>query len=186
MELVQEILYVKLKNYHDLTKSIYISNDVNEFINILNENNNDYSILEYLKNNDIRVYLDIDKIPLNDGYIIYKIIEKFIKMYKLSNEYTLTINENSYHEGLSFHLFFPYRTTKEKCFTLVKNFIEKYQKFKNYIDINVYNQPYFRCVNMPCPGYLQYNRSLFNKHELIYGEIEDTVIQNYELLPHLI
>ena len=117
MELIQEILYVKLKNYHDLTRPIYISSDINEFINILNENNNDYSILEYLKNNDIRVYLDIDKIPLNDGYVIYKIIEKFIKMYKLSNEYTLTINENSYHEGLSFHLFFPYRTTKEKCFT---------------------------------------------------------------------
>ena len=162
--------------------------DTNNNNNEIHDNKN-YSILEILTSNNVRMYFDIENIP-NEN-IIFNIIDDIKKYANLNCDYALTQNNNSRHDGLSYHLYFPVQTTKNDIY----NFI-KYLHFKtnniyfNYIDYRVYSfNRLFRIVGSVCPSrydnvkkIIDIQRNFNDYHKLIHGNLEDTIIQNYNKL----
>ena len=162
--------------------------DTNNNNNEIHDNKN-YSILEILTSNNVRMYFDIENIP-NEN-IIFNIINDIKKYANLNCDYALTQNNNSRHDGLSYHLYFPVQTTKNDIY----NFI-KYLHFKtnniyfNYIDYRVYSfNRLFRIVGSVCPSrydnvkkIIDIQRNFNDYHKLIHGNLEDTIIQNYNKL----
>ena len=115
------ISFVDIKSYN--TKRIIRRESLSEYMRILQEqasednknveihDNANYSMLEVLTDDNVRMYFDIENIPKDDKAMIYKIIDKIYEImrvdFKTSFEYpkyknyALTLNNNSHHEGLS-------------------------------------------------------------------------------------
>lgn len=198
----QLINYVDITNYFD-KRHIYQLNfeqfmvlakyqaDSDNNDNIELHNNHDKSILEILQGQTVRMFFDIENLNINIEEIIDSIIKllyDFIKTNDLEkidellhNNYALTQNINSRHEGKSYHLYFPLKTTMNDIYNFIKYFHYKTNnKYKDYIDWRVYSKNrLFRIVGSKCPGQQNFPRKLNDYHKLIKGNLEDTIIQNY-------
>lgn len=203
------ISFVDIKSYN--TKRIIRRESLSEYMRILQEqasednknveihDNANYSMLEVLTDDNVRMYFDIENIPKDNkemiNEIIYKIYEtmkidlKTIKEYEHYKDrdeykrYALTFNHNSHHEGLSYHLYLPIRSTKKNIYNFIKlfNHCTNY-KYVNMVDYRVYGKNrLFRTVGSRCPNKSNpfTPRNQEDYHKLIKGELVDTVIQNY-------
>lgn len=203
------ISFVDIKSYN--TKRIIRRESLSDYMRILQEqasednknveihDNANYSMLEVLTDDDVRMYFDIENIPKDNeemiNEIIYKIYEtmkidlktaKEYKSFKDNDEYkryALTFNPNSHHEGLSYHLYLPIRSTKKDIYNFIKlfNHCTDY-KYVNMIDYRVYGKNrLFRTVGSRCPNKSNpfTPRRQEDYHKLIKGDLADTVIQNY-------
>ena len=155
--------------------------------NITIHDNVNYSLLEVLSCNTVRMYFDIENIPRDNKEMIYEIIDKIYEIMQLKDretyKYTLTFNNNSHHEGLSYHLFIPVVSTKTSIYNFIKLFNHRTDyKYVNMIDYRVYGKNrLFRTVGSRCPSkFKPFNpRNQEDYHKLIEGELADTVIQNW-------
>ena len=166
--------------------------------NIKIHDNVNYSLLEVLTDDEVRMYFDIKNIPKDNKEMIYEIIDKIYEIMKLEyrdiyksdtyTNYTLTVNNNSHHEKLSYHLFLPIVSTKTDIYNFVKlfNYRTDY-KYVNMIDCSVYGENVlFRTVGSRRPS--NSNKSQFTPrnqedyHKLIKGRLYDSIIQNYNKL----
>ena len=203
------ISFVDIKSYN--TKSIIRRERLSDYMRILQEqasednniverhDNANYSMLEVLTDDDVRMYFDIENIPTEKGEMIYEIIEKIYETMQIDlkvkekyehfrdndkyKKYALTFNPNSHHEGLSYHLYLPIRSTKKDIYNFIKVF-NNYTDYKyvNMIDYRVYGKNrLFRTVGSRCPSKFKpfTPRRQEDYHKLIKGELVDTVIQNY-------
>ena len=194
--------FVDIKSYN--TKRIMKCEPLSEYMKILKEqasednknveihDNVNYSMLEVLNDNKVRMYFDIENIPKDNKAMIYKIIDKIYEImrvdFKTSFEYpkyknyALTFNNNSHHEGLSYHLYLPIKSTKTDIYNFIKlfNHCTDY-KYVNMIDYRVYSKNrLFRTVGSRCPKSNPFTpRRQEDYHKLIKGDLADTVIQNY-------
>ena len=206
------ISFVDIKSYN--TKRIIRRESLSEYMRILQEqasednknveihDNANYSMLEVLTDDNVRMYFDIENIPKDNkeiiNEIIYKIYETMKIDFKIKKEYehykdrdeykryTLTFNPNSHHEGLSYHLYLPIRSTKKDIYNFIMlfNHCTDY-KYVNMVDYRVYGKNWlFRTVGSRCPSkFKPFNpRRQEDYHKLIKGELADTVIQNYNNL----
>jgi len=171
-----------------------ITNDIDEFIELLTHKN---KIYEILYDNPIKLFIDVDGVESDKPDLINNLIKDLINFLNsefktdLNNEdYALTMNTGSKsHKGLSYHIYFPklYVSTISYINYILKLFIKQYNIYYEYIDGVIYhNNRLFRCVN-------QYNAGNETKvedieksndetlkndiHILKHGEIIDTVIQ---------
>lgn len=190
------IKYVDIPMYN--TKRNIITCSLSDYIKLLTEqaspdnknveihDNLNNSLLEILTDNTVRMYFDIENIPRDNPDMIYEIIKEMLNMLKIDYdkfEYALTHNANSHHEGLSYHLFFPFKTTKLEIrkFIMLFNY-QTNNKYIEYIDYRVYgSNRLFRTVGSRCPGKSKpYSpRNPIDYHVLVKGKLEDTIIQNY-------
>ena len=163
--------------------------------NVEIHDNVNYSMLEILTKDEVRMYFDIENIPKDNKEMIYEIIDKIYEIMQLKNkvsqedyekyrQYALTFNNNSHHEGLSYHLYLPIKSHKKDIYNFIKlfNYRTDY-KYVNMIDYRVYGKNrLFRTVGSRCPSksnpfYTPRNQKDY--HKLIKGGLDDTVIQNH-------
>lgn len=141
----------------------------------------DISLYEVLRHNDIKMYFDIENVP-NDS-LINDIVRDLIAYIKETSgeeitEYALTHNTNSNtHRGESYHLVLDqYYTNQDNIRGLVLSFIAKYPDYKSYMDSVVYSDGrLFKSINQ-----LGLNRNPTNKHILVHGTPEQSIIQNID------
>ena len=163
--------------------------------NVEIHDNVNYSMLEILTKDEVRMYFDIENIPKDNKEMIYEIIDKIYEIMQLKNkvsskdyekyrQYALTFNNNSHHEGLSYHLYLPIKSHKKDIYNFIKlfNYRTDY-KYVDMIDYRVYGKNrLFRTVGSRCPSksnpfYTPRNQEDY--HKLIKGGLDDTVIQNH-------
>lgn len=149
---------------------------------IIKHDNINKSILEITTSPLVRMYFDIENIPKEE--ILFEILNKLIELYFLPNNYAYTKNINSTHEGLSYHVYFPIKAYKSDIYSLIKDFHFKTNyKYFNFIDYRVYGKNrLMRIVGSCCPGKVGHVRNINDFHNLIKGELEDTIIQNIDKL----
>lgn len=199
MEL-ENLICVKLSQYNENKKENYIifKNPTDLISEFNNSKLQPKCMLEVLQSNFIRVFLDIEKIPRDKPNLIYSIIDDISEFLSIDkNTYALTFNNGSHHPGLSYHLYFPYFTTKQNMLNVVRNFILKTEKkYEKYIDQSVYSKNrLFRLPYQYGPGLLEkvqqkvpqnkepeindqnYEREK-DYHIIIKGDIKDCIIQN--------
>ena len=106
--------YVKVSNFMSATNgSEKYFNNVNDFASFIqvNEFSKNDCIFEVLRNHIRRLYFDIEKVPINNPGLIHELVHDLATFIGINpNDYGLTINEHSnQHNGLSYHLTFPYK-----------------------------------------------------------------------------
>ena len=199
------INFIDIKSYN--TKRLIKCEPLSDYMKILQEqasednknveihDNVNYSMLEILTKDEVRMYFDIENIPKDNKEMIYEIINKIYEIMQLKNkvssedyekyrQYALTFNNNSHHEGLSYHLYLPIKSHKKDIYNFIKlfNYRTDY-KYVNMIDYRVYGKNrLFRTVGSRCPSksnpfYTPRNQEDY--HKLINGGLDDTVIQNH-------
>lgn len=189
------IKYIDIKSYNSkrIIKAVSLSN----YLDILEEqasednknverhDNVNYSMLEILTDDKVRMYFDIENIPRDNKEMIYEIIDKIYEIMQLKDretyKYTLTFNNNSHHEGLSYHLFIPVVSTKTSIYNFIKLFNHRTDyKYVNMIDYRVYGKNrLFRTVGSRCPSkFKPFNpRNQEDYHKLIEGRLISSIIQ---------
>lgn len=180
---------------------------IDEFLVELTDDNPEKSYYEIL-NENTKLYFDIEGISFNEPDLIDQIIKDLIEFIHNEsdieiNKYVLTINKASKtHKGLSYHLIFPeYYVLKNQYLKQILNkFIKLHYEYVNFMDASVYSRNrLFKCVNQygfegnSKVGYVidvepivLNGESYFNKHTLINGTLEESVInyiQNSKVFP---
>lgn len=194
------IKYIDIKSYN--SKRIIKAASLSNYLDILEEqasednknvkrhDNVNYSMLEILTDDKVRMYFDIENIPRDNKEMIYEIIDKIYEIMQLKDrktyKYTLTFNNNSHHEGLSYHLFIPVVSTKTSIYNFIKLFNHRTDyKYVNMIDYRVYGKNrLFRTVGSRCPSkFKPYTpRNQEDYHILIEGRLISSIIQNISKL----
>ncbi len=190
------INFIDIKSYN--TKRLIKCEPLSDYMKILQEqasednknvkrhDNVNYSMLEILTDDKVRMYFDIENIPRNNKEMIYEIIDKIYEIMQLKDRetynYTLTFNNNSHHEGLSYHLFIPVASTKTNIYNFIKlfNYRTDY-KYVDMIDYRVYGKNrLFRTVGSRCPSKFKpfTPRRQEDYHKLIEGRLISSIIQN--------
>lgn len=121
---MQEIKYIAIQNNFSEFKTENVKTAK------LSPNNNHLefdgeiagSVFELLEKDECRVYVDIEKIPLDKPDLIKDIVTKLgqfigIKRY---NFCAITKNIGSHHEGLSYHVYFPYKSPKTNIYNMIR------------------------------------------------------------------
>ncbi len=185
MEL-NKLICVKLSQYNENKKENYIT--FKNSSDLISEFNNSKlkqtCMLEVLQSNFIRVFLDIEKIPTDQPDLIYSIINDISEFLSIDkNLYTLTTNNGSHHSGLSYHLYFPYFTTKQNMLNVIRNFIlETEKKYEKYIDQSVYSKNRLFRLPYQYSPLLEINDPNYDRqkdyHVIIKGDIKDCIVQN--------
>lgn len=190
------IKYIDIKSYNSkrIIKAVSLSNYLDileeqaseDNKNVKRHDNVNYSMLEILTDDKVRMYFDIENIPRDNKEMIYEIIDKIYEIMQLKDretyKYTLTFNNNSHHEGLSYHLFIPVVSTKTSIYNFIKLFNHRTDyKYVNMIDYRVYGKNrLFRTVGSRCPSkFKPFNpRNQEDYHKLIEGRLISSIIQN--------
>ena len=180
-----EIKYKIYKNDDDL--NLIKTTTLNNYIELISQSHPDFTILEHLPN--IAKLFFIVEVPFEQLNLIYNIINDFIEFMKTKhniqiNNYVLLFNIKKLHYRV---IFYEYYTNIDNICEYIKRFT-----FNNpeYIDY-VYNvqQPIILCAvnqfgivdsildNKPLIN-PETNEQYFNKHILINGSIEDSILQN--------
>lgn len=189
------IKYIDIKSYNSkrIIKAVSLSNYLDileeqaseDNKNVKRHDNVNYSMLEILTDDKVRMYFDIENIPRDNKEMIYEIIDKIYEIMQLKDrktyKYTLTFNNNSHHEGLSYHLFIPVVSTKTSIYNFIKLFNHRTDyKYVNMIDYRVYGKNrLFRTVGSRCPSkFKPYTpRNQEDYHILIEGQLLSSIIQ---------
>ena len=189
------IKYIDIKSYNSkrIIKAVSLSNYLDileeqaseDNKNVKRHDNVNYSMLEILTDDKVRMYFDIENIPRDNKEMIYEIIDKIYEIMQLKDreiyKYTLTFNNNSHHEGLSYHLFIPVVSTKTSIYNFIKLFNHRTDyKYVNMIDYRVYGKNrLFRTVGSRCPSKFKpfTPRNQEDYHKLIEGRLISSIIQ---------
>lgn len=154
------------KKFTENKKKNYVNVIIDYFIDQLLELNQKISIYEVIQRQDtIKFFLDIEKIPKEAPYLIFEIVEKFSQYMSEKhniqfNDYIITINLNSNtHEGFSYHVI--YDGIYSNIIDIGKFVIEfsSLNKFGDFIDTSIYTSN--RLFKLP----LQYGIDLNGKHK---------------------
>jgi hypothetical protein len=143
--------------------------------------------LEVLTKPIRRIYMDIENIPRDKPYLIYSIINRFHKFMKFTDtNYCLTQNNNSTrHDGLSYHIIYPYIMNVGDMRKAIIMFMTKNTEYETFIDYSVYD--FVRLFRLPMNGRVMGNGiNNDDYHNIIRGTIEDSFIQNIYGLPTII
>ena len=165
---------------------------LNPFSDQLLELNKKTSIYEIIKKNDtIKFFMDIEKVPKEAPYLIFEIAEKFKNYMSTEHninftDYIVTINlESNTHNGFSYHVIYDgvYSTIYDvgafvNDFTLKNNFVD-------FIDNSVYTS--VRLFKLPLQfgvnskGKHKRDKSSLNYHQLFYHKTQSalTIQQNF-------
>lgn len=189
------IWYVELKGFWDNTPSKWKQTTVKDYIEKINHLNMKTSFAEVLSQDFVRPYFDIDH--LEGNYKIKNVIEALKKAFLtyfnfVGNDLKVTITKNTSKE--SYHIFFDglkvkIYVRKKDLKEFVKDFSKHYcvkvgksKKKKGIVDQQVYGvKQLFRSVNQPKPKSNDKMESINTIHALIQGNIEDTIIQNFNI-----
>lgn len=142
--------------------------------------------LEVLSQQKRKIYLDVENIPFDEPNVIDDIISKFTLFMKIiPDNYCLTYNKNStQHNGLSYHVIFPYVMNIYDMKKSVIMFKTQNPEYENFIDISVYST--LRLFRLPFNGKVTgsgINNSDY--HDVIHGSFNDSFIQTINNLPTL-
>ena len=194
------IKYIDIKSYNSkrIIKAVSLRNYLDTLMEQASEDNKNveihdnvnYSMLEILTDDEVRMYFDIENIPRDNKEMIYEIIDKIYEIMQLKDreiyKYTLTFNNNSHHKGLSYHLFVPVISTKTDIYNFIKLFNHRTDyKYVNMIDYRVYGKNrLFRTVGSRCPSKFKpfTPRNQEDYHKLIEGRLISSIIQNISKL----
>lgn len=148
------------------------------------------STFEILRQPVRRIYLDVENIPEDQPKMIQSIIKEFAEFIGVSPvDHALTINNNSHHPGLSYHVYFPYKLPAKTILDRIKEFKQSVNgKYDEYIDELVYDRNrLFRLPNQLAVadnGDTDYDPSK-DFHVIVKGELADVIIQNVNNIPDL-
>lgn len=140
---------------------------------------------EVLEKNMVRMYLDVEKIPREREDMIEKIIHDWCALCGIPEKYALTENLGSHHPGLSYHVYFPFKTWKFNIVCGIRQLKVAHPEYRNFIDEGVYDRnrlfrlPYQIGITPAENGYVPTN----DCHKIKKGTFEDCVIQNISKLP---
>ena len=170
---------------------------LNPFSEQLLKLNKKTSIYEVIKKNDIiKFFMDIEKVPREAPYLIFEIAEKF-KDYMLSvhninfTDYIVTINlESNTHDGFSYHIIYDgiYSSIYDVG-TFVNDFTAK-NNFIDFIDNSIYTS--LRLFKLPLQfginskGKHKRNKSSLNYHQIFYYKLQNTLSIQKDLHKKLI
>lgn len=166
------------KKFGDRTKII-------KSVSKINFNVSDFSFYEVLQRNHyLKIFLDVENIPMEESEIINYIIRDFKIFTKESANVdiellALTLNTNSMsHEGRSYHVIFNLCTEIFNMKNMIYWFLKKFPCYLKFVDSTVYSRNrLFKSINQI--NINQNTRSNSNdKHDLIKGTIYDSIIQN--------
>jgi len=164
-------------------KRTNISTSIEDFVNVIRAHAGTRTcILEKLSSkNECRLFFDVDYIPADSN--INEVISYLAGEFGIPDDkYALTLNSGSHHSKFSYHIYFPYRVSYAQLAIRAPKI--------QIIDRTIYtNGRLFRCVEQIAPlSVFSLFDSHFNandKHVLIHGNIEDTIIQYCDTLPYL-
>ena len=135
-----QINIISLTDYDKFSfKGIVKIENREQLINIM-ENKDNGSSFEVLSSGVLRIFLDLENIPIDKPQLYKEIIIMFIKYAQLEEDtpYTVTINKGSRHLGLSYHVIFAKVTTRTVLKNLVANFRKDNPEYKHYVDGIIY------------------------------------------------
>lgn len=149
------IQILNIKSYTENKIKNIISITPDELADELLNQTSEYSTFELLTyDKDLKIYLDIEKIPKKLPTLIDSIIHDLIEFVKQTSNYDLgnyilTFNNGSTKDCLSYHLiFYEYYTNIPNIKNMINNFLQKYTYYRKFIDGSVYSKSrLFRCIN---------------------------------------
>lgn len=139
---------------------------------------------EIIYDNEHMLFMDIEYIPINDDKLIDRIIDEINEIYDIK-PCAITKNEHSLHTGLSYHVYYSIMCTTRFNRQFVEHYIShsKIEHIDSYIDNSVYTRD--RLFRVAGSGAAKAKESDVihedNKHVLIYGDIEDTIICGHDM-----
>lgn len=189
------IWYVELNGFWDNTPSKWKQTTLKDYVNKISKLNMKTSLAEVLRDEFVRPYFDIDHIEGN--YKIKNVVDALKKAFLtyfnfMGNDLKVTITKNtskeSYHiflDGLKVKIYVRKKDLKDFVKDFSKHFcveVGKNKKKKGIVDQQVYSvKQLFRSINQPKPRSHDKMDSIQTIHALIQGEIEDTIIQNFNI-----
>lgn len=139
-----------------------------------------YSRLEILKSETLcRFFLDIENLNENsniefidiNNYKIPKFLEEFEEYMGFNHHsFTITLNNNSVHKGLSYHVIWPYVIKFMDIKKYIIDFINHNNKYVQYIDSSIYStRRIFRCPYQYKPAIRKDPRRINDYHKIIFS-----------------
>lgn len=131
------------------------------------------STFEVLRNENIRVFLDIDGAQWEDHKTIYQLATDFADFIGIPHKYYITYNAHSItHNGKSYHVIYDVVTTKKNLVKCIRVFNDKYPQYGKCIDETIYTKNrLFRLPYQAMP-----NRGGMN-YESIHIPLDDAPVE---------
>lgn len=181
------IKYIEIDSF-DEDNGSYKTTDIKTFQNICKTT--DKAVYEVLDQRYRRMYIDIDHIPKDDHNIVTFLIFKLVEFFELPKFTTvyLTINNNSKHDYLSYHLYFDYKVEYKNMRYAIQQFYIKYPEYRKYIDVYVYKAEQLMrppLVKAATRVYVKDDYVDSDNRHLLYNSapFDKCIIQNIENLP---
>lgn len=174
--------YYEIKYFYEASEDNMKTCTKEELLRKISEHNPTQPLYECITDDIIKIFFDIEGIPENEVLLIFNIATELCKFIGYpDSKYTVTFNGHSRHGGLSYHLYLPFQIWRKGLRNLVYKFIEEYmerdEKLCKYIDHVVYNKRrLFRVVGR-IPAINKEQSHPDDRHKLIMGKLEDTIIQ---------
>jgi len=151
-----------------------------------------YSRLEILKSDTIcRFFLDVENltekdvefVKINDKFSYPKFLEEFERYMDFKpHSFTITINNNSEHQGLSYHIIWPYSIKFDNIKKYIIDFINHNPQYAAYIDSSIYStRRIFRCPYQHKPAHKKNGRRINDYHKIIFSNGIDDIDNNLDL-----
>lgn len=184
---------VAINDFRDFkTKDISTCMTISEISNYVDINNKlNKTCFEVLKNDILRIFLDLENIETDKPELYKQIIKDFITYTGLNldtTKYIITLNEGSHHPGLSYHVIFHVITTMKNLRNTVMRFKQSYKDYEKYVDSSIYTST--RLFRLPYQyGCIQTNTKYPEDYTLskdIHKIIEKVNIENDNIENYII
>lgn len=151
-----------------------------------------YSRLEILKSDTIcRFFLDIENLTeqdniefvrINEKYIYPKFLEDFENYMGFKHQsFTITLNNNTEHGGLSYHIIWPYSIKFSDIKKYIIDFINHNPNYAGYIDSSIYSKRrIFRNVYQHKPALRRNGRRINDYHKIIFSNSISDIDNNLD------
>ena len=182
---MNKFICVSIDKFYEARKSSYKQFDSVEELKEECDTDNG-STFEVLRYQLRRIYLDIEKIPSDDNGLIFNLIRDWCNFLDIDeHQYFFTKNIGSHHGGLSYHLYFPFKTFTGNIYNAIRCFKVTYPQYAPFIDECVYNtNRLFRLPEQFGVGTSKTDNHN-DVHHIVRGNFEDCVIQNISNIPML-
>ena len=151
-----------------------------------------YSRLEILKTDTMcRFFLDVENlkdndvayIQINDKFKYPKFLEDFeVYMGFRPRSFTITLNNNSEHNGYSYHVIWPYIIKFGDIKKYIIDFINHNTQYAGYIDSSIYSsRRIFRCPYQHKPALKKNGRRINDYHKIIFSNGIDDIDNNLDI-----
>lgn len=189
------VWYVEMKSFWDNKKSRWRQTSVGKYLTLISTPNYNSSYAEVLIDDFVIPYFDIDhldpSLKIND--VIEKIKQSFISYFNCNTKkLVVTITKNK--SKPSYHIYFKgqnikYYVRKKDLKKFVRDFNKHFDckgsvlgSDNELLDPLVYgSSQIFRSINQPKPSTHKALGDISTSHEVIQGEVEDTIIQNFSI-----